>query len=79
MVGRRVEVIIDAPSDNPDYAWVGRTWADAPEIDGTVLVRGEGIQTGDIVPVEIQQADNYDLWGTLVAFDSRGNNQKDNV
>ena len=79
MVGRRVEVIIDAPSDNPDHAWVGRTWADAPEIDGTVLVRGDGIQTGDIVSVEIQQADNYDLRGTLAAFDSTVNNEKGNV
>ena len=79
MVGRRVEVIIDAPSDNPDHAWVGRTWADAPEIDGAVLVRGDGIQTGDIVSVEIQQADNYDLRGTLAAFDSTVNNEKGNV
>ena len=65
--------------DSPDHAWVGRTWADAPEIDGTVLVQGDGIQTGDIVSVEIQQADNYDLWGTLAAFDSTVNNQKGNV
>ena len=43
---------------------VGRTYADAPEIDGVVhIAQGEGIQVGDFVKVKITRSDDYDLWG----------------
>jgi len=43
---------------------VGRTYADAPEIDGVVhIAQGAGLQMGDFVKVKITRSDDYDLWG----------------
>ena len=54
---------MDAVGD--DYA-VGRSHADAPEIDGLVYVLdGQGLSAGDMVEVEISAADEYDLSGYL--------------
>lgn len=46
---------------------VARSTADAPEIDGQVFIDGAThLQVGDWVKVEIEEADEYDLWGKLV-------------
>jgi ribosomal protein S12 methylthiotransferase len=46
---------------------IGRTYADAPEIDGMVYLNGDfEIQAGDLVQVRIEAADEYDLWGIRV-------------
>ena len=43
---------------------IGRTKADAPEIDGVVyLADAEGLTPGDFVEVQIYDADGHDLWG----------------
>lgn len=59
--GRRMDVIIDR--NLPDQAGVsiGRTYADAPEVDGVVYVTGEDLQVGQIVACEIVAAKAYDL------------------
>ncbi|MNG85423.1 Ribosomal protein S12 methylthiotransferase RimO [compost metagenome] len=45
----------------------GRSFADAPEIDGLVYLNGEtGLKPGDMVKVRIDEADEYDLWASLV-------------
>jgi len=45
---------------------VGRSMADAPEIDGIVTIRGAPeLRPGDLVYVQIDAADDYDLTGTL--------------
>ncbi len=66
-IGRTIPVIIDSQKD----AWhVGRSPADAPEIDGNVYVKagkGQTITPGTIVNVTINKADEYDLWGKLVS------------
>lgn len=46
---------------------VGRTYADAPEIDGVVhIAQGAGLRMGDFVKVKITRSDDYDLWGKPV-------------
>ncbi|MBX6323600.1 MAG: 30S ribosomal protein S12 methylthiotransferase RimO [Rhodospirillaceae bacterium] len=63
-VGRTIDVILDALG--PDGA-VGRSTADAPEIDGRVHVSGaEGCRPGDILRVRVTGADAHDLWGVPV-------------
>lgn len=43
---------------------IGRSKADAPEIDGVVYLEdAEGLTPGDFVEVEIYDADGHDLWG----------------
>ncbi|UZJ45463.1 30S ribosomal protein S12 methylthiotransferase RimO [Marinimicrobium sp. C6131] len=63
-IGRTLEVLIDEVDEE---GAIGRSYADAPEIDGLVYLNGAaGLQPGDKVQVIIEQADEYDLWGSLV-------------
>ncbi|WP_404339466.1 30S ribosomal protein S12 methylthiotransferase RimO [Sphingomonas sp. MMS12-HWE2-04] len=60
-IGRTLEVIIDEVGDE---GATGRSQADAPEIDGEVFLRDAAhLQQGDIVMVEIEDADEHDLYG----------------
>jgi ribosomal protein S12 methylthiotransferase len=62
-VGRTLEVLID--ETGPEGA-VGRSWADAPEIDGRVHVKGPlKPLAGQRVQVKITRADTHDLYGKL--------------
>lgn len=64
-VGRTLEVLIDSVDDE---GAIGRSYADAPEIDGLVHVRTGGAgAAGDLVRVHIEAADDYDLHGALVS------------
>ena len=46
---------------------IGRSMADAPEIDGAVYLNGEtNVKPGDILRVKVEHADEYDLWGSRV-------------
>jgi len=65
-VGRRLDVLIDRDIPGEEDAWVGRSYADAPEIDGAVYVTGAGLEAGKIVPCEIVAAGGYDLIGAAV-------------
>jgi ribosomal protein S12 methylthiotransferase len=62
-IGSIVEVIVDGPSDDPSYPFVGRTRADAPEIDGKVFLAGRGLVPGSFAKVKIVRAGDYDLYG----------------
>jgi ribosomal protein S12 methylthiotransferase len=66
LIGYELDVLIDEPVE--DGVWAGRSYADAPEIDGVVYVQGEGLTVGEFVPVEITGRDEYD-W---VGVDARG-------
>jgi ribosomal protein S12 methylthiotransferase len=62
-VGKTIEVLIDAAG--PEGA-VGRSWADAPEIDGRVFVEGKlRPLPGQRVKVKVTRADAHDLYGKL--------------
>ena len=57
-----VDEIIEDEEGNVEA--IGRTKADAPEIDGVVyLTDAEGLTPGDFVEVQIYDADGHDLWG----------------
>jgi len=59
LIGYELDVLIDAEVE--PGLWVGRIYADAPEIDAAVYVSGNGIQVGEMVPVEITERQDYDL------------------
>lgn len=62
-IGRTLRVLIDEVDDE---GAIGRSYADAPEIDGLVYLNGEfNVAAGDMVDVLIEHADEYDLWGTV--------------
>ena len=59
-IGEEIDVLIDEV--NEDEA-IGRSKADAPEIDGKVYLQfPEGLQPGDVVTVTVEDADDYDLY-----------------
>lgn len=63
-VGTVVNVLIE--QENPVTGeLIGRSGRFSPEVDGQVLVHGEA-RLGTIVPVAIQNADAYDLYGQVV-------------
>jgi ribosomal protein S12 methylthiotransferase len=64
--GRRLDVLIDAELPGQPGAALGRSYADAPEVDGNVYVTGEGLSPGQIVPCEIVASRGYDLIGVAV-------------
>jgi ribosomal protein S12 methylthiotransferase len=72
-VGQTLDVLLDSPlppepapksrkprPPRPDV-WVGRAYADAPDIDGAVYVTGRDLRAGQIVPCEIVAWRDYDL------------------
>lgn len=63
-IGHTLDVIIDEV--NEEYA-VGRSFADAPEIDGVVQVySNKAVNVGDVISVEIEHANEYDLIGSAI-------------
>jgi ribosomal protein S12 methylthiotransferase len=59
-IGRTIEILIDETHDD---GAVGRSAADAPDIDGRVYLDGiTGLNPGDLVEAEVTAADEYDLW-----------------
>ncbi|WP_395697907.1 30S ribosomal protein S12 methylthiotransferase RimO [Methylocella sp.] len=62
-VGRRVQAIVDVGGKDA----VGRSKADAPDIDGKVFISARRpLRVGEIVSVKIERSDAYDLHGTAV-------------
>jgi len=69
-IGRTLPVIIDEvgePDEDGDIGATGRSQADAPEIDGNVLLRNvpATLKPGDLVAARIEQADAHDLFGYI--------------
>ncbi|MFI3190378.1 ribosomal protein S12 methylthiotransferase [Crenothrix sp. D3] len=63
-IGRIETVLID---EVVEEGAVARSKADAPEIDGQVYIDGAThLKVGDFVQVELEEADDYDMWGHLV-------------
>ncbi|HHQ4534678.1 TPA: 30S ribosomal protein S12 methylthiotransferase RimO [Aeromonas veronii] len=64
-VGQEMTVIIDEVDEE---GATGRSFADAPEIDGLVYLNGKtGLKPGDMVKVRIDESDEYDLWASLIS------------
>ena len=63
-IGQTLDVIVD---EIDDEGIIGRTKADAPEVDGLVYIEnlsGTPVKVGEVIKVTITHSDEYDLWGT---------------
>ena len=63
-IGQTLDVIVD---EIDDECIIGRTKADAPEVDGLVYIEslsGTPVKVGEFIKVNITHSDEYDLWGT---------------
>ena len=73
MVGRKLEVLVEAEGEARGRRWVwgrqepllvARSYRDAPEVDGLVLIPGvQGVPAGEMIEVYINGAMEYDLVG----------------
>ena len=64
--GKEMEVLIEGEIDEPGV-YIGRTRADAPDIDGYFFVRSEEtLHSGDFVEARVTGSMEYDLIGDLV-------------
>ena len=61
-----LKVLVDEedPSDATQY--VGRSYMDAPEVDGVIYVKGKDLKAGDFVNVRVTGTMEYDLTGEAV-------------
>ncbi|MFH1656023.1 MAG: 30S ribosomal protein S12 methylthiotransferase RimO [Candidatus Omnitrophota bacterium] len=68
VLGKKMEVLIDEEAENSkDNLFLGRTQADAPEVDGMVYVYSKSkLKPGDLVKVKITDTYEYDLVGDKI-------------
>jgi ribosomal protein S12 methylthiotransferase len=66
-LGKEIEILIDEIKSGKTKIVIGRTRADAPEIDGKVVIRTEKAQVGKFIKVKITEASEYDLVGEIKA------------
>ncbi|HEX5940162.1 MAG TPA: 30S ribosomal protein S12 methylthiotransferase RimO [Dehalococcoidia bacterium] len=67
-IGRQLDVLVESEGGQHDEEgpiFVGRTYRDAPEVDGLAICRGEAV-AGDLVRVKITGAGAYDVFGAPV-------------
>ena len=63
-VGKEIDVLIDEIDED---GAIGRSSADAPEIDGNVYVSSDSpLKPGDLVRVRVTDSDEYDLWADKI-------------
>ncbi len=62
LVGKNLDVLVEGAGDGIS---IGRSYRDAPEIDGMVVIQEE-LPIGEIIPVHIDGAMAHDLTGTVV-------------
>jgi ribosomal protein S12 methylthiotransferase len=64
-IGKSIPVIIDKLGETGEFAYEGRSYFDAPEIDGIVFIESGEAEIGKIYQVEIVDAWEYDLIGRI--------------
>ena len=65
MIGKTLPVFVEGYM-SADDVYVGRSYADAPDIDGLVFIHtDEELNTGDFIQVKIDGSLEYDLTGGL--------------
>jgi len=65
-IGRQFEVLLDREVPGEKNAWIGRSYADAPDVDGVVYVTGPHLRAGKLVNCEIVATSDYDLVGVAI-------------
>jgi ribosomal protein S12 methylthiotransferase len=65
-VGRTLPMLVEGSgeTDDGDPVVAGRTYREAPEVDGMVIATGTG-RPGAVVQVRITAAGDYDLFGEV--------------
>lgn len=65
-LGKSLEVLIESRSENQEDMWIGRSYMDAPEVDGSVLIQASRkLEVGSFYSVQIKDTREYDLVGEI--------------
>lgn len=59
--GQNMSILVDAPHPEWPGLHVGRTWFQAPEIDGITYISGPDVHAGVLVDADIVETTDYDL------------------
>jgi ribosomal protein S12 methylthiotransferase len=71
-VGRELDVLVESPGE-AEGEWIGRSFRDAPDIDGTVKLSSQRpLRAGDFARATIVEAEPYDLLGEAAGRKRRG-------
>ncbi len=68
-IGKRLPVLIDKALEGAERVWLGRSYADAPDVDACVYVTelpDQLVKAGDLIDCEIVSSKDYDLVGVAV-------------
>lgn len=65
-LGTTQPILIDSQVPDEEGVWLGRTIADAPDVDCVVYVTGDGLAAGQMVDCEIVARSDYDLVAAVV-------------
>src|SRR5882762_3316950 len=63
LAGTVTDVLVDGASEDPAFAWEGRTAGQAPEIDGVVYLRDRSLTPGRFARIRIVEVEGYELVG----------------
>ena len=65
-VGKAISVLVESRDEKKPSTWIGRSYMDAPEVDGNVLIESNrALQIGDFYHVPITAVREYDLVGKI--------------
>ena len=65
-LGKNLKVLIDEQDETDTHLWRGRSFMDAPEVDGSVLIHSQKpLQPGQFVNARITETEEYDLVGRV--------------
>ncbi len=64
LIGKELDVLVEGVDEEQEVL-IGRSYRDAPEIDGLVVANGIA-QVGDMVTVEIENIGPYDMFGKMI-------------
>ena len=69
LTGQTLDFLIDRPLEDQPGVWIGRSFADAPDIDGIAYITetDEPLAAGLMVPCEVVASQGYDLVAVAVA------------
>jgi len=64
--GKELKVLVDEKDPEDLSQFLGRSQMDAPEVDGLIYIKGEDLEPGDFVDVNITGTMEYDLIGETI-------------
>lgn len=66
LIGKRLRVLCEGPSEDSELVYQGRLSTQAPEIDGVTYLSGDGAHPGEFLEVEVIEAHEYDLVAEVI-------------